>query len=154
MKKSKDEGKGEKSLCKLAFYKDFSIMNMHRVFIFFVIDAKGGIALTDESRIEPQKVKTSKKRSMFAKFVSYVVIAFSVVMLVSVGKEVLMTVQLKQQISRVQEELEELQKENEYLTLQRDKLEDPAYVQSYARGNFMLSKEGEQIFYLPSEDKK
>ena len=110
--------------------------------------------MTDESRIEPQKVKAPKKRSMFSRFVSYVVIGFSLVMLFGVGKEVMMTVELKQQISRVQQELEELQKENEYLTLQRDKLEDPAYVQSYARGNFMLSKEGEQIFYLPSEDKK
>ena len=35
------------------------------------------------------------------------------------------------------------------------KLEDPEYVKSYARGEYMLSKEGEQIFYLPSSaDKK
>ena len=112
--------------------------------------------MTAENRNEPKTVKPKgrKKRSMLAKFISLVVICFSLFMLYGVVKEVLTTMELKQQISRVEEELKTLQEENKYLTLQRDKLEDPAYVQSYARGCFMLSKEGEQIFYLPSDDKK
>ncbi|MBR0213930.1 MAG: septum formation initiator family protein, partial [Solobacterium sp.] len=36
----------------------------------------------------------------------------------------------------------------------RAKLEDPDYIQSYARGNYMLSKDGEQIFYLPEKENK
>ena len=112
--------------------------------------------MTAENRNEPKTVKPKgrKKRSMLAKFISLVVICFSLFMLYGVVKEVLTTMELKQQISRVEEELKTLQEENKYLTLQRDKHEDPAYVQSYARGSFMLSKEGEQIFYLPSDDKK
>ena len=112
--------------------------------------------MTAENKNEPKTVKPKgrKKRSMLAKFISLVVICFSLFMLYGVVKEILTTMELKQQISRVEEELKTLQEENKYLTLQLDKLEDPAYVQSYARGSFMLSKEGEQIFYLPSDDKK
>ena len=44
--------------------------------------------------------------------------------------------------------------ENVYLTTERAKLEDPDYIQSYARGNYMLSKDGEQIFYLPEKENK
>ena len=39
---------------------------------------------------------------------------------------------------------------DEYQAAIKAKLEDPEYVKSYARGTYMLSKEGEQIFYLPS----
>lgn len=100
-----------------------------------------------------KKSQVRKKRSSFSKFVSLVVIGFSFFLLFGVGKEVLTTMELKKQVAVVQQELEKVQDENKYLTLQRDKLEDPAYVQSYARGSFLLSKEGEQIFCLPPSDK-
>ena len=61
------------------------------------------------------------------------------------------TMELKNQLEDVKLRLETIQAENEQLTSQQEKLQDPNYVQSYARGNYMLSKEGEQIFYLPSE---
>ena len=44
--------------------------------------------------------------------------------------------------------------ENEKLTSQKEKLQDPDYVESYARSNYNLSKQGEQIFYLPQDDNK
>ena len=124
--------------------------------MFFLKFSIGGIGLTTQISSEKKtaKAKTRKKRSLFSKFVSLVVMGFSLFMLVGVGREVLTTMELRQQISVVEQELATLQEENKYLTLQRDKLEDPAYVQSYARGNFLLSKEGEQIFYLPSDDQK
>lgn len=59
---------------------------------------------------------------------------------------------LQQQIKSTQSELTSIQNENDYLTAQRDKLKDPNYVQEYARGNYMMSKDGETIFYLPSDD--
>ena len=42
--------------------------------------------------------------------------------------------------------------ENERLVSEKEKLMDPDYVQSYARGNYMLTKDGEQIFYLPESN--
>ena len=47
-----------------------------------------------------------------------------------------------------------MQDENTYLTNEKTKLQDPDYVQSYARGNYMLTKDGEQIFYLPENTDK
>ncbi|MBR5003921.1 MAG: septum formation initiator family protein [Erysipelotrichaceae bacterium] len=72
-------------------------------------------------------------------------------MIYGVAREVMNTMELKNQLEDVKLRLETIQAENEQLTSQQEKLQDPNYVQSYARGNYMLSKEGEQIFYLPSE---
>ena len=72
-------------------------------------------------------------------------------MIYGVAREVMNTMELKNQLDDVKQRLETIQAENEQLTSQQEKLQDPNYVQSYARGNYMLSKEGEQIFYLPSE---
>lgn len=69
-----------------------------------------------------------------------------------VVSELMTTVELKNQLSNVEKELAVIKEENSQLTSQREKLEDPGYVQNYARGNYMLSKEGEQIFYLPSSE--
>jgi lysyl-tRNA synthetase class 2 len=48
----------------------------------------------------------------------------------------------------------ETTEEAKKLADEKEKLLDPDYVENYARGNHMLSKQGEQIFYLPSDDKK
>lgn len=97
------------------------------------------------------KTTPSKKRSTFTTFISLVVIGFSIFMVFGVVKEVITTIELKKELAVAQEQLDSLNLENEYLVNQRDKLSDPEYVKSYARGSYMLSKEGEQIFHLPSK---
>ena len=62
------------------------------------------------------------------------------------------TIELRRQLAEVEEKLEKVQAENERLNNEKEKLKDPDYVQSYARGNYMLSKDGEQIFYLPESN--
>ena len=57
---------------------------------------------------------------------------------------------LQQQAQVVEEELELLRLENASLTSTKEKLEDPDYVQTYARGEYMFSKDDEKVFYLPS----
>ena len=47
-----------------------------------------------------------------------------------------------------------LEQENTSLNEQKTKLLDPEYVKSYARANYMLTKEGEQIYYLPKDDEQ
>ena len=44
--------------------------------------------------------------------------------------------------------------ENRYLTKEKKKRQDPDYVETYARGKYQLSKDGEQIFYLPENTEK
>ncbi|NCB32260.1 MAG: septum formation initiator family protein [Erysipelotrichia bacterium] len=90
----------------------------------------------------------------FLKFICFVMIAFSIGLLVEVGREVYTTIELKKQLTISQAKYQEVQDESAYLSSEKDKLQDPDYVQSYARGNYMLSKDGEQIFYLPENTNK
>ena len=90
----------------------------------------------------------------FLRLICYLIIAASVFLLVEVAKEIYTTVELRKQLAEVQEKYQEVQDESAYLLQEREKLTDPDYVQSYARGNYMLSREGEQIFYLPENEDK
>ncbi len=76
------------------------------------------------------------------------------VLIALVIKEVYTTFDLWQSIEDTEIEFENISDENDYLTAQRDKLKDPNYVEDYARGNYMLSRDGETIFYLPSDENK
>ncbi len=98
-----------------------------------------------------KKTKRRRIKGPVLRAISFVVIAVSCFMIYGVAREVMNTMELKNQLDDVKQRLETIQAENEQLTSQQEKLQDPNYVQSYARGNYMLSKEGEQIFYLPSE---
>lgn len=103
---------------------------------------------------ENKKIVTTKRtpKKPIIRILSFAAIGVSVYLIFGVVKEVMTTVELKKQLDAVEQELAVIKEENSQLTSQREKLEDPDYVQSYARGNYMLSKEGEQIFYLPSSD--
>lgn len=99
--------------------------------------------------------KTTKKRrrlSPIARLISYILIIVSLVLLYNVAQEVITTISLRRQLAEAQERYQEVLEENEYLTSERNKLKDPDYVQSYARNNYMLSKDGEQIYYLPEKN--
>ena len=78
-------------------------------------------------------------------------ILVSIYLLTGVVKDVYSMIELKQRSEVASQELEKLKAENAELISQKNKLEDDDYVQSYARGNYMFSKDGEQIFYLPSD---
>lgn len=81
--------------------------------------------------------------------VSGLMLAISFMLLKPVVEEVLDTVQLSRSIKEVETQLQVLEAENETLAQQKAKLQDPEYVKSYARATYMLTKEGEQIYYLP-----
>ncbi|MBQ9328245.1 MAG: septum formation initiator family protein [Solobacterium sp.] len=100
-----------------------------------------------------KKKKASKRKlTPFTKLLSFVVVLVSFYLLYRAGLEVYTTITLKKQIAEVEERYQEVLDENEYLTREREKLEDPDYVASYARGTYLLSKDDEQIFYLPENE--
>ena len=72
--------------------------------------------------------------------------------LLPVLEEVQNTFRLSQSLKEVQAKLLILEQENALLEEQKLKLLDPEYVKSYARANYMLTKDGEQIYFLPQED--
>ena len=92
-----------------------------------------------------------RRLSPIAKLISYILIIVSVILLYNVGQEVYTHMMLRRQLAEAQARYQEVLEENEYLTSEREKLKDPDYVQSYARNNYMLSKDGEQIYYLPEK---
>ncbi len=98
------------------------------------------------------KKKRYRPKKTIIKIVSIVLIAFSIYLLIGVVGEILHTMELRSQAEVASAELERLQSENEQLVSQKNKLEDPDYVQSFARSNYMLTKDGEQVFYLPGDD--
>ncbi len=105
------------------------------------------------------KKKKKKKKKFNAlpltkKILPIICLAASAYFIYVVVIEVSTTVKLHQQLAEVQAKLQEVQDENTYLTQQKEKLQDPDYVESYARGNYQLSKDGEQIFYLPENTDK
>ena len=66
--------------------------------------------------------------------------------------EVIKTIELSQSLTDVELELSVLEEQNQLLAQQKEKLEDPEYVKSYARATYMLTKDGEQIYYLPEDE--
>ena len=67
------------------------------------------------------------------------------------AREVYTMVMLKEEIAVSEELLKVLQEETEQLENEKAKLEDPKYVTRYARGQYLLTKDGEKVFYLPSK---
>lgn len=107
-----------------------------------------------KKRIVKRKViKKRRKMTPFVRFLCLVVLGFSGWLLYGVVAEIQTTIQLQKNLEEAQDRLVEIKEENDFLVAQKEKLQDSNYVQSYARGNYMLTKEGEQIFYLPSTTK-
>ncbi len=96
--------------------------------------------------------KKKKKLTPFLKLICYIIIGASAFLFYEVFSEIYTTFQLKKQLAEVEEKYQQVLDENAYLTSEKEKLEDPDYVASYARGTYLLSKDDEQIFYLPENN--
>lgn len=97
------------------------------------------------------KTKRRKKESKVAKMVWIIVIIFAIFILSDALKKIYNMFALKEQADLVEAQLQELKDENASLVSTKEKLEDPDYIQTYARGEYMFSKGDEKVFYLPSE---
>ena len=97
-----------------------------------------------------------RKKKLNSKFVAFIALGLAMAMLLAVGREIMTTLQLRKQMAEAKRKVSiKCKKENELLVEEKTKLQDPDYVESYARSNYMFSKDGEQIFFLPDKtDKK
>jgi len=68
--------------------------------------------------------------------------------------ELITTIRLQQELAEAQTELQKANDNSTYLNAEKEKLQDPDYVENYARGKYMLTKDGEQIFHLPENSDK
>lgn len=102
-----------------------------------------------EKQVKKRRRRLNKK-TIF-KLISIVLLVVSITMLFGVGKEVINVINLKNEEAQVQEQLAILEQENSDLMQTKTKLEDPNYVTTYARGEYMFSKGDEKLFRLPSK---
>jgi len=98
------------------------------------------------------KKRFLRPKKSVQRIMNAILLSASAFMLYQVGTEAAETLELRQQLTSAQGQLSDLEDENATLVQQKEKLMDPDYVRSYARAAYMLSKEGEQIFYLPKSD--
>lgn len=95
--------------------------------------------------------KVKKRRFRFAKLFMVLAIFISCVLMFLAYEEVKVTLTLKKEISISESENLSLKEEKKDLEKKKKNLENPEYVARYARGKYMVSKPGEQIFKLPAK---
>lgn len=102
--------------------------------------------------VKKKKKKNKRKLTPISKLLCLIVIGISSYGIWIGVNEILIYQNLKEELKEANTRYQEVKDENSYYTSEKEKLQDPDYIQSYARGNYMLSKDGEQIFYLPEKD--
>lgn len=99
-----------------------------------------------------QKNVKKKKKHPLRTFFSLIAIFAAAFMIFMAAEDFMTTLSLKKDISESQAMIADLENQQAKLTDEKTKMEDPAYVKRYARGKYMVSKPGEQVFKLPSKD--
>lgn len=99
------------------------------------------------------KKKSSKAfyKNVVFNIVMVAMFILSIFFLIDIYQEIIITLDLRKQLDLIEERYNIIVQENEALQDQKGRLNDPDYVKNYARAGFMLSREGEQIFFLPQQ---
>ncbi len=79
-----------------------------------------------------------KKRNKLKTFLSLVAIFIACFLIYAASSDLMMTMKLKDEITSSEEMI--------------NSLENPEYVKRFARGKYMVSKPGEQVFKLPAKN--
>lgn len=98
-----------------------------------------------------KKLKNTRLLSFFSLILSICLFAVSAYFMYRTATEIYTMVVLQKEIAVSEEVLRVLEQETEELKNEKTKLEDPKYVTRYARGQYLLTKDGEKVFYLPSK---
>ena len=95
------------------------------------------------------KKRRLKKGALAKLIIGTLMIGGIIFFVVQINKEVNTTFSLLADLRDAEEQLKQLQQEKEYLINQKEKLNDENYIESVARGKYLITKEGEQVFVLP-----
>ncbi len=99
-----------------------------------------------------RKKNTSVKTARF--IITAILLTVSSFLIFSIAQEVIVTVNLTNDLQVLNNQLKAIEDETRDLEERKEKLEDPNYIKSYARGEYSITKEGEQVFRLPSSNDK
>ena len=97
-----------------------------------------------------KKQKKDIRKTILLSILSVLMIAAIVYFAFEISKEVETTFTLLTDISDAKKELADLQEEEQKLIRQREQLTDENYVKTWARGEYLITKEGEEIYRLPA----
>lgn len=93
------------------------------------------------------------KHKKFQHFLVYVIMLGASAFLIFGGvKQLMMTQDLKASIQQKKEEKKSLNSKKKELEKTKQNLTNPEYVEYIARGKYLVTKEGEQVFKFPSKD--
>lgn len=87
-------------------------------------------------------------------FISIILLVISFSLFYFGGQEIQTTFSLKGQIRENLKESAQLDEKKKELETTKENLSNPDYVEYIARGKYLVSKEGEQVFKFPSIDLK
>ncbi len=99
---------------------------------------------------ETRKKKKSPLATVFTVVLSLLMLAGTGYFLWQISREVETTFTLLTDINDAKKELAELQAEQEHLMQQKEQLLDENYVKIWARGEYLITQEGEEIYKLPA----
>lgn len=98
-----------------------------------------------------QERKRRRKRSRVpAILITLGLLAASAYFIWNITSQVSVTYTLLVDRREARQELNELQQESEELQEMLTKLQDKNYIENYARGEYLITKDGEEIYRLPS----
>ena len=98
------------------------------------------------------KKKNRKKLMMQKAVISCMLITASAFLFYSSFTELKTTFELKSQIQSNLQEAAQLDEKKKELETTKENLSNPDYVEYIARGKYLVSREGEQVFKFPSID--
>ena len=107
------------------------------------------MASAKKSAASKQKKKQYRPMKKFISVFMFMIACFLTYMS---AKELVTTIQLKQEIEETRQEIEALQEQQAILEDQKEKFSDEEYVKRYARGKYLLSKEGETLYKLNDKE--
>ena len=99
---------------------------------------------------ELKKKKKSPLATVFTVVLSLMMLAGTGYFLWQISREVETTFTLLTDISDAKKELADLKAEQEHLMQQKEQLLDENYVKIWARGEYLITQEGEEIYKLPA----
>ena len=94
-----------------------------------------------------------KKRNKLKTFLSLAAIFIACFLIYAASSDLMMTMKLKDEITSSEEMMiNSLENQKDDLSKEMQNLENPEYVKRVARGKYMVSKPGEQVFKLPAKN--
>lgn len=98
------------------------------------------------------KQKIKKKKHPVKTVLSLFAIFIACFLIYAASSDLMMTMKLKEEISSSEEMIDSLENQKNQLAKEKGNLENPEYVKRFARGKYMVSKPGEQVFKLPAKN--